>query len=101
MHRIIVSLVLAVLLTGCTHIYGENGFIKTRNTNQYLQSRCDMALQIPADLNAKAMQDYYPIPKLKEMKLEPVSIAPPENDFTKPSAKAEKKSLLSKIKDWF
>ncbi|MDF2866889.1 MAG: hypothetical protein K0S11_359 [Gammaproteobacteria bacterium] len=92
------------LLTGCAHIYGEHGFIKKRNDNQYLQSRCEAALQIPVDLDNKAMQDYYPIAKVKETaKLEPVSIVPPGNDFSKrlPNPKNEKRSLFTKIKDWF
>ncbi len=100
--RIIVSFVLSVLLAGCAHIYGEHGVIKTRNNNQYLQSRCDAALQIPTGLDNTTMQDHYPIPKVKETaKLEPVSIEPPGNNFIKSSSKAEKSSVFSKIKAWF
>jgi uncharacterized lipoprotein len=102
--KIIASFIICGLLTGCAHIYGKHGLIKKQNNNQYLNSHCDPILQLPQDLDSQAMQDSYPIPKIvATAEIKPVSITPPGSESTKrlTEDKAKKRSIFTKIRDWW
>lgn len=80
--KILANLIITCsILSGCTHIYGTDGLIKKPNDGEYLSSHCDAALKMPADINAAAKQDDYPLPMVNTAKsTATVSIEPPDSD---------------------
>jgi len=63
-------------LIGCSHVYGENGVIKNRDTD-YLKARSIAPLQIPPGYSSASIQSNYPVsgkqypPATKSMDLTP------------------------------
>lgn len=98
--RIIVGLVTGCLLSGCAHIYGEHGLIKKRRNNEYLGAHSEPALQIPAGLDNRTIQSYYPVPNEKKTAINaPVSITPP--GYNAERLPVQKRSFWGRVRDWF
>jgi uncharacterized lipoprotein len=99
--RIVISLIMALLLVGCGHIYGEHGLIKKASNKQYTQYRSEPALVMPAHIANSNRQDYYTVPLItKTITESPVDITPPgkhEQNMTT----AKKRSFFGRVKDWF
>jgi uncharacterized lipoprotein len=56
-------LVLAVLVAnviGCSHLYGDHGVIKNRDTD-YLKARNIQPIEVPPGYNKAAIQNNYPV----------------------------------------
>jgi len=61
MRKTIAISLLALSLIGCSHIYGEKGIIKNRDTD-YLQAKRIPPMKIPPGMHATDIQDHYPVP---------------------------------------
>lgn len=57
----IAAIMLALMLTSCSYIYGNNGVIVNRNTD-YLKARSIPPLKIPPGLSSSTFRNEYPIP---------------------------------------
>lgn len=102
--KIFLSILVGLLLTGCSHIYGKQGLIKSSSGSQYMNAHSEKPLQIPSDLNKAAMQEYYPIPASKESShTQAVSITPPGSESAKiyNEQHLQKRGFFGRIKDWF
>lgn len=53
-------MVLILLLTNCTYIYGDKGIIKNRDTD-YLKARSVPPLKIPPGLSSDLINAHYPV----------------------------------------
>lgn len=51
---------LLMSLVGCSHVYGENGVIKDRDTD-YLKARSIEPLRIPSGYSSASIQSNYPV----------------------------------------
>lgn len=72
---VLASLVLA--LSACSHIYGENGVITSRDTT-YLKARTTPPLRIPPGLSSSTIHEDYPIPERNyPVNAQNVSLVPP------------------------
>ena len=70
------SLVLA--LSACSHIYGDNGVITSRNTT-YLKAKTTPPLRIPPGLSSSTIHSEYPIAERDYPEsAKTVSLVPPE-----------------------
>lgn len=59
--RYLISVILSSLvLTSCSHIYGESGMIRDRD-KEYLQAKSIPTLKIPSNLNAYPIETHYPV----------------------------------------
>jgi len=70
-------------LAGCAHVYGEHGWIKDHQTDYQQQDQSVAQVQLPADLSADNIENYYPIPEI--MNKQPVStpsLIPPGSQFS-------------------
>ncbi len=67
--RLILLLVLAQLLSGCSWLYGENGLIKN-NEYTFIDSKMGKKLIIPEGLKPINIVDKYPIPAIATVALE-------------------------------
>ena len=102
--RILCIVITGLALVGCSHIYGEKGWIKNNSGKQYLNAQAAQPLEVPADLDKSAMQEYYPIPSVKTTQnLQPVSIEPPGSNLAQAlkQNKSQARSIFGKIRDWF
>jgi outer membrane protein assembly factor BamC len=52
--------ILLACVSGCSHIYGENGVIKNRETD-YLKAQDIGTMQLPPGYNTKVLQNNYPV----------------------------------------
>jgi uncharacterized lipoprotein len=58
--RVFLIAALGFSLISCSHLYGENGIIKNRDTD-YLKAESIPPLQIPAGYNSSSIQSNYPV----------------------------------------
>ena len=79
----LLSLTSLLLLTSCSHLYGDKGVIKNRE-NDYLQAKSVPPLQIPPGLSSSSIHAYYPIPERQyPVSAQRVDLTPPELNSTK------------------
>lgn len=72
------ALLSIISLSACSHVYGDKGVIKDRETD-YLKAQSIPHLKIPPGLEAPAMQENYPVPDKSFPESEKkVSTTPPE-----------------------
>lgn len=75
--KIIFLSVLTATITSCSHIYGEEGLIRSRDTT-YLQAKSIPPLHIPPNLSSSKIQTYYPVSNTHSIRKENVDLTPPE-----------------------
>lgn len=51
---------LALLLSSCSYIYGDKGFVQNRSTD-YMKARSVPPLQIPPGLSSSSIHEAYPV----------------------------------------
>lgn len=75
--KIILSTIL-VTLAGCSHIYGEKGVIKNRDTD-YLSARNTAPLRMPPGYSSSTIQAHYPISdRSYSQSQQRIDLTPPE-----------------------
>ncbi|MES2218832.1 MAG: hypothetical protein V4501_10530 [Pseudomonadota bacterium] len=52
---------LLVSLIGCSHLYGDHGVLKNRDTD-YLKAQNISPIEVPPGYNKAAIQNNYPVP---------------------------------------
>jgi uncharacterized lipoprotein len=55
----IISMLLTVI-TACSHLYGDHGVIKNRDTD-YLKAQSIQPIKIPAGYSSDSMESLYPV----------------------------------------
>lgn len=68
----------ALILSACSHIYGDNGVITSRDTT-YLKAKTTPPLKIPPGISSSSIHSEYPIPDRNYSDdAKRVRLAPPE-----------------------
>ncbi|HSW94417.1 MAG TPA: hypothetical protein VLJ15_08730 [Gammaproteobacteria bacterium] len=60
MQKKVLLIVLSLMMSGCTYIYGDKGVIQNRSTD-YLKARSIPPLQIPPGLSSSTIHEAYPV----------------------------------------
>ncbi|MDR3477951.1 MAG: hypothetical protein P4M14_07960 [Gammaproteobacteria bacterium] len=80
--RLFCASVLFVSLAGCSHLYGEQGIIKNRDS-EYLNAQTIPPLNLPAGYSSTSLQENYPVPIKHYSESEKrVDLTPPELNTT-------------------
>lgn len=71
-------LTLAVLLAGCSYIYGDQGIIRNRSV-EYTKAQSIPPLKIPPGLSSSTIEAHYPVSDTEYPNSKvPISLIPPE-----------------------
>ena len=65
MSKLLKILLLGVLLSnvmGCSHLYGDHGVIKNRESD-YLKAQAIQPIQVPSGYSKSTIQNNYPVPE--------------------------------------
>jgi outer membrane protein assembly factor BamC len=73
----ILLIVLSVVLSSCSYLYGDKGIIQNRSTD-YLKARSVPPLQIPPGLSSSTIHEAYPVSNRDYPNAtQPVNLVPP------------------------
>lgn len=76
-YKKMIALCFCILVTGCSHVYGDKGVVKNRDAD-YLKARSIPPLKIPAGLSTKTFETHYPAPQNNDAQnLKDVNLTPP------------------------
>ena len=65
MKRVLFTLLMIPLLTGCSWLFGDKSYFRDRG-DDYRKSRAIPVLTVPSDMNADSLQELYIIPAITE-----------------------------------
>ena len=78
MYKTILLIGLLAMMSGCSYLYGNKGFIQDRNTD-YLKAKSIPPLKIPPGLSSSTIQADYPVPDRNyPNSTREISLIPPE-----------------------
>lgn len=79
MLRFLFTIILTLILNGCSSWFGQNSFIH-RHETQYLKSNSTAPLQLPAGMNQVNITDDYPVPTtVNASPVKSINLTPPDS----------------------